>query len=373
MGLWMAERIGKRTGNEHTYQQVINRVIHRMKIALRETAELKEKLSSGGKIYCSGLFLSARWFVLSDVAKEGFHLIVLPDREEAEYCSSDLYNLVEGDRVFHLPDSGRHVERSNYKSSLCVQRTAAIGKMEGAVLVLERGQSVKFSSIPETLAAEGFEKVDFVSAPGQYAVRGSIIDIFSYSLNHPFRLSFFGNEIENIHIFDCNTQLSVGETDKADIYPDLTQSSPEENGVFLLSILPADAVVWLDSSDMYREKEFYKGFEPFTNVFLDIPLAEREKTEGIRFHIAPQPVFNKNFELLQGDIRMKTETGYKVAIYGEKESQIERLKSILSTAEVPLPEFVKGKNIHSGFIDLSERICCSARRRKRPARASSST
>ncbi len=358
-----------------------------MKIALRETAELKEKLSSGGKIYCSGLFLSARWFVLSDVAKEGFHLIVLPDREEAEYCSSDLYNLVEGDRVFHLPDSGRHVERSNYKSSLCVQRTAAIGKilsykkeegplfvvtypdalaewipsvgkMEGAVLVLENGQSVKFSSIPETLAAEGFEKVDFVSAPGQYAVRGSIIDIFSYSLNHPFRLSFFGNEIEKIHIFDCNTQLSVGETDKADIYPDLTQSSPEENGVSLLSILPADAVVWLDSSDMYREKEFYKGFEPFTNVFLDIPLAEREKTEGIRFHIAPQPVFNKNFELLQGDIRMKTETGYKVAIYGEKESQIERLKSILSTAEVPLPEFVKGKNIHSGFIDMSERICC---------------
>ena len=387
IALWISSTRDKPVSHQHSYEQVINRFINRMKIARRETTELAEKVSAGGKIYCSGLFLSARWFVLSEVAKEGFHLVVLPDREDAEYCSSDLYNLVEGDRVFHLPDSGKNVERSNYKSSLGVQRTAALGKilsykkedgplfvvtypdalsewipsikeMEGAILVLEKGQRIKFGYIPETLANEGFEKVDFVSAPGQYSVRGSIIDIFSYSLNHPFRLSFFGNEIEKIHIFDCNTQLSIGESDKADIYPDLTQSSAEEGGVSLLSILPAEAVVWLDSSDMYRERDFYKGFEPFTNVFLDIPLSEKDRTEGIQFHIVPQPVFNKNFELLQGDIRFKIETGYKVAIFGEKESQIERLKSILTTAEVPLPEFIKGKNIHSGFIDQSDRICC---------------
>ena len=86
-------------------------------------------MNSSRETFCSGLFLSARWFVISQAAEKGTHLIVLPNREAAEYCSADLYNLVEGDRVFFLPDSGGAVERSNYKSSLGVQRTAAIGKM----------------------------------------------------------------------------------------------------------------------------------------------------------------------------------------------------------------------------------------------------
>ena len=358
-----------------------------MTIAEKECASLSGRLSEERNIYCSGLFLSAKWFVVEKVSGEGMHLIILPEREEAEYCSADLYNIVDGDRVFFLPSSGKSVERSNYKSSLGVQRTAAIGKilsyqkkegpvfivsypdalselipskgkMEGAIMTLTKGQNIKFGSIPEKLIAERFEKVDFVSSPGQYAIRGSLIDIFSFSLNHPYRISFFGNEIEKIHIFDCNTQLSIGEMETADIYPDLTESTSEEGGISILSTLPDDTVVWLDSSDMYKEKSFFEETARFKRVFLDIPVEERDKVDSIRFHISPQPVFNKNFEMLIADIRGRMESGYRVDIFSEKTSQIERLKSIISSSNAPLPSFVKGKNIHSGFIDHSEKICC---------------
>ena len=100
-----------------------------MLISRTSTALLRRRMNSSKETFCSGLFLSARWFIVSQTAEKGTHLIVLPTREAAEYCSADLYNLVEGDNVFFLPDSGGAVERSNYKSSLGVQRTAAIGKM----------------------------------------------------------------------------------------------------------------------------------------------------------------------------------------------------------------------------------------------------
>ena len=334
--------------------------------------------------FCSGLFLSARWFVVSQIAEKGTHLLVLPTREAAEYASADLYNLVEGDCVFFLPDSGGAVERSNYKSSLCVQRTAAVGKIleadgstlfivtypealeekvpqpkdiAGAQLTLRPGDEIPYDRLREKLAAEGFERVDFVSAPGQYAIRGAVIDIFSYSLEHPYRLTFFGNEIDKIHTFDCNTQLSIDRVDRAVIYPDMAAGGPED-GVSIPTLLRKDSVVWLDSSDMYKDRPFFPELTAFKHVFLDVPLLKQDM-EIVPFAISPQPVFNKNFELLLSDIRTRLETGYKVYIYGEKESQLERLRSImLQDAHAVLPEFVKGKNIHAGFIDNGDRICC---------------
>ena len=342
-------------------------------------------MNSNRETFCSGLFLSARWFVLSQIAEKGTHLIVLPTREAAEYCSADLYNLVEGDCVFFLPDSGGAVERSNYKSSLGVQRTAAIGKMmdpgegplfivtypaaleelvpeqekiTGALLTINVGQEISYDTLRETLVQLGFERVDFVSAPGQYAIRGAVIDIFSYSLEYPYRLTFFGNEVEQIHTFDCNTQLSKETMDKADIYPDIVAGNPEEGGVSVLTLLKKDATVWLDSSDMYRDRDFFPQLTAFRHVYLDIPLS-RQNAESVAFYITPQPVFNKNFELLLSDIRTRMENGYKVRIFGEKEAQLERLRSIILQDEhALLPEFVKGKVIHAGFIDNQDRICC---------------
>ena len=353
-----------------------------MLISHNSTEHLKRRINSENELFCSGLYLSARWFVLSEVAEKGIHLIILPNKEAAEYCSGDLYNLIEGDCVFYLPDSGKAVERSNYKSSLGVQRTSTIAalmkkpeklyivsypeaieekipdnsKIKDTLLTVSEGQRITFEQIKNVLFESGFEKVDFVSAPGQFAIRGSLIDIFSYSNNNPYRLSFFGNDIDEIHIFDCNTQLSIEKVSKADIYPDMV-SQGEGGEISITDILPEDTVVWLDSSDMYKDRNFYPLLGKFKRVYMEVPVSKSIEYP-IEFHISPQPVFNKSFELLISDVTKKMENGYKIYIYGEKEAQLERLKSIILEETRILPEFVKGKNIHSGFIDNDDKICC---------------
>ena len=320
-------------------------------------------------------------------------IVILPNREAAEYCAADLYHLVEGDRVFFLPESGKSVERSNYKSSLGVQRTSAIGKIlsygdsgskagmtiedalfivtypealseeipatqaiQEAVFRIEKGQEISHEEIIKTLAGNGFEKVDFVSAPGQYAIRGSIVDIFSYSENYPFRISFWGDEIEQIHSFDCNTQLSKEKVDRAEIVSDVVGGG-EVKGQPLTDIFPKDSIIWLDSSDMYHKQDFFQALIPFKRVYLDPPLAY-EGDDFVWFKISPQPSFSKNFELLTEDIRKHLENNYQVYIYGEKEQQLERIRSILVQNGGLQPQFVSGKNIHNGFIDAQDKICC---------------
>ena len=351
-------------------------------IADSSSSLLAERMAAGGVSWCSGLFLSARWFVMSSLAGKGVHLVVMPNAEAAEYCASDLYTLVEGDRVFYLPDSGRNIERSNYKSSLTVQRTSAIASLlspddgflilvsypealaegipsgvsiKSSLINLKKGGSIGRERLRERLVENSFEKVDFVSAPGQFALRGSIVDIFSYSFNDPFRISFFGDEIEKISVFDCNTQLSREEKEEVDICPDL--AAGEEGECLLTDLLPADATLWLDSSDMYKEKPVFQEFSRFRRVFMEVPVSQTD-ADPVKFSISPQPVFNKNFELLTEDIRSRIESGYKVYIFGEKESQLKRLGDILFQNNGLQPEFVPGKNIHSGFIDHENKVCC---------------
>ncbi|MBR2127616.1 MAG: transcription-repair coupling factor [Bacteroidales bacterium] len=334
--------------------------------------------------FCSGLFLSARWFVVSQLDHDGIQVIVLPDKESAEYCAADLYNLIEGDCVFFLPDSGKSLERSNYKSTLSVQRTSAIGKIlehdEGKLIVvtypsameegipsaqkikesllkLTVGDEISHDEIVDSLFTSGFQRVDFVAEPGQFAIRGAIVDIFSYSYNDPFRISFFGDEIDSINIFDCNTQLSKEKVHSAEIYPDIVTSENDESFINIADVLPDDTLLWLDSSDMYRNKAFFPLLERFRKIYMELPLS-RQDEETVHFSIAPQPVFNKNFELLTVEIRKRLEEGYRVRIYGEKQSQLERLKSILSQNNAILPEFVVKCNIHNGFIDHENKVCC---------------
>ena len=353
-------------------------------IKISNTDILKDLLASQKKSYCSGLYLSARWFVLSECAEKGIHLVILPTRESAEYCASDLYQLIPGDKVFFIPDSGKNIEKSNYKASISVQRTSSIGKLvsynpadderlifvsypealeEGvpakknvsdSILRLKKGEEIKYDLLREELGKIGFEKADFVSSPGQFALRGSVIDIFSYSYNNPFRISLFGNEIEKIHVFDCNTQLSKEETDSADIYPDLADDSVSDS---FFSLLPPDSLIWADSADMYKERDFFKATAKYKRVFLDVPINGKTSSEPVKFYISPQPVFNKNFELLTEDIRQKIENGFKVYIVGEKQSQLDRIRDILAANSGLFPDFISGKNFHNGFIDTESKVC----------------
>lgn len=355
-----------------------------MLISTKSCTELQKRLDKGrGDIFCRGLFLSARWIVLSGVVRKGVHFIILPNIEAAEYCTSDLYNFVDGDRVFFLPESGRNVERSNYKSSLAVQRTAAISsiisgeddlklivsypeaiaekvpsvkEISDSIMSIRKGDEISHEKIVAALSAGGFERVDFVSAPGQYAIRGSLVDIFSYSNNYPYRISFWGDEVEKINSFDCNTQLSTGEEDNIEIVSDV-MSSGSEDGQCILEMLPEGSVLWLDSSDMYSGQEFFQFVGNFRKVYIDIPLGS-QTDDAVAFNISPQPSFNKNFELLTEDIRGRIESGYKVMIFGDKVSQLDRIQSILSQNGGLMPEFVKGRNIHNGFIDSEDKVCC---------------
>ncbi len=355
-----------------------------MLISGNSVNKLSEKISSCSEIFCSGLFLSARWFVVSQLDYDGIQIIVLPDKESAEYCTADLYNLIEGDRVFFLPDSGKSLEKSNYKASLGVQRTSALGKIleykEGQLIIVTYpsaieeeipdtakirksilkfrvGDEISHDEIIESLFESGFERVDFVAEPGQFAIRGAIVDIFSYSYNNPFRISFFGDEIEAISVFDCNSQLSKEKTEEADIYPDISVSDEDESTVKITDVIPNDTLIWLDSSDMYKNKDFFEGFSPFRKIYMELPLS-RQNEDSVKFSIAPQPTFNKNFELLTEDIRKRLEEGYRVRIYGEKQSQLERLKSILLQNGGLIPEFIPECNIHNGFIDHENKVCC---------------
>ena len=355
-----------------------------MLISSKSVKQLAENIGKSSETFCSGLFLSARWFVVSELDHDGIQMIVMPDRDSAEYCSVDLYNLIEGDKVFFLPDSGKTLERSNYKSSLSVQRTSAIGKIldhkEGQLIIvtypaaleegvpdaasirksllrLKVGDEISHDDIVDSLFESGFERMDFVAEPGHFAIRGAIVDIFSYSYNDPFRISFFGDEVESINIFDCNTQLSKEKVVEAEIYPDIASSEEGEGLVQLASLLPEDTLVWLDSSDMYRNREFWPYLEKFRRIFIELPLS-RQNEDAVRFNISPQPVFNKNFELLTEDIRKRLEEGYRVRIYGEKQSQLDRLKSILSQNGGIMPEFIPHCNIHNGFIDNDDKVCC---------------
>ena len=310
-----------------------------MLISSSSVSELKNRIESQKKVYCSGLFLSARWFVFSETVDKGLNLIILPDYDSAQYCASDLYSIIEGDRVFFLPASGRGVEKSNYKSSLGVQRTSAIKKIsdfkKGGFLIvvtypealdelvpsekvikkssfkLKKGDEISHDDIIQNLAGLGFEKVDFVSAPGQYSIRGSIVDVFSFLDNNPYRISFWGNEIEKINVFNCNTQLSISTEDNVEIVSEAVSIEGTEN---IISILPEDTLVWFDSSDMYKDKSFFPLMSEFKAVYFDKPLLD-EGNETVEFDISPQPVFNKNFELLTNEIRSKIEHSYEVYVY----------------------------------------------------------
>ena len=356
-----------------------------MLISSKKAEILSERIKENNNIYCSGLFLSARWFVISEVIKEGIHLIILPDKDSAEYCTSDLYNLVEGDIVFFLPSTGKGIEKSNYKSSLEVQRTSSIEKilsykkkeklivisypealeeeipdskkLKNSLFKIKSGDEFNYNGLINKLFQNGFEKVDFVSSPGQFAVRGSIIDIFSFSDNLPYRISFFGNEVESISIFDTNTQLSKENIDSIDIISNLSSSDSDSKKESIFNIFPKDTVIWLDSYDMYKEKKFINDVIPYKKIFIDTPISVNTD-DIINFNITPQPVFNKNFELLSADIESKLENNYKVFIFVEKEAQLDRLRSIIFQYSSYKPEFIKGKNIHSGFIDSDDKICC---------------
>lgn len=333
-------------------------------------------------IEINGLYSSAKAFAISDAVERGVHLVILADKDDAAGCVNDLYNIIGDDNVYFFPPSDVRTVKGTMKDmSAKVQRTAAISALEDfksgsykgdyliivgyreaveenipdqgqigqSVLKVSKGETVSFDKFQDDLYGMGFTRVDFVSRPGEYAVRGGIIDLFSFNNDKPYRIDFFGDEIDSIRMFDVNTQHTVGEVlDALSIYPSIT-----DQDIPIYSAIPDDSVIWISGLENFSEDA--AGVNRHKQVWLS-PLHSIGRADTvIEFNTSPQPAFNKNFELLAADIRSRRADGYDVCIMSENRSQIERLRNIFSSYDLVLNymEFT----IQEGFIDHDGKKC----------------
>lgn len=340
----------------------------------------------------------------------GVHVFVMSDRDAAAYLSNDFYSLLGEQGVLFFPTSyKRSIQYGQEDASGVVQRTAALSALRnfsGGFLVLctypealaEKvvseetlrrdtlsvgpGDRLSIEIVEETLAGYGFEKVDFVYEPGQYSVRGGIVDVFSYAENKPFRLDFFGDEIESVRSFEIATQLSSAKLGRVEIIPNLRGGGTA--GRVSLAAFARDASWWIDEPeytlkrlDEIRTKVLAELEEPASidwlvtsrkglladiadrRLFLrDDTIPERRAERTLLFHTAPQPRFNKKFEFLVQDIQSHTEQGYTTYILSENRAQIERLGNIFhSMGEKNVvfePLFL---TLHGGYVDNDLKVC----------------
>lgn len=372
---------------------------------------------NGGKIEIAGLHASAKSYAFSYAALSGLHVVILNNREQAQFFSNDLYNIMGDEAVYFFPASARNANTASSlkDASRKVQRSAAIsavnhfresGAAAGGLLVLvtypgalleeivekkvlddnilriARNDSLSHEFIRETLQMYRFEKVDFVGEPGQFALRGGIIDVFSYAHDKPFRIDFFGNTVESIRVFDIDTQRSVEERERIEIFPNIydAEQFAGQKRVNLFEFLGTgdDITVWTDDYP-YLEEQLKNGengggerllhdMARYRNVFFNaLPqtaeglIFGKDSLEQIRYRTVPQPAFNKNFDLLLNNIRDRIAENYTVFIASDNPKQIERLGNIFShngRGGGGVPRFTGVEySIHGGFVDHEARIC----------------
>jgi len=239
----------------------------------------------------------------------------------------------------------------------------------------------------ERLTGLGFERVDFVVEPGQFALRGGLMDVFSFAYDHPYRLEFFGDEIESIRTFDPASQLSVKKLKTAKILPNLQRKEIVERRNSVLQILPKNARLWFKNQGLIIDKlnngfnlaekhfeelsgelkhlnphelfisgkDFYNGIQSFHNILIDAVATNSD----LSFNIDPQPHFNKQFDLLLDDLKNKDEQGFETIIASESDKQLLRLNQIFEDLEpeVEYHHYTGLKiGLHQGFIDKSAKL-----------------
>ena len=358
-------------------------------------------------VLVSGLRASARALALSALTQRLF--IVMDNAEAAQYMFSDLRSLT--DKIFFFPSSKRRrttddaalIQRTECLTALTSERAEerlivvtypeAVAeevpekeRLSAVSFQLTVGQEIQQSELAAQLSDLGFERVDFVFQPGQYAVRGSIVDIYSYGHDIPFRLDFFGDEIESIREFDIEDQLSKNKVERADLVgpasPDRTQTanadrpaSPDRAqtagadrpaspvGPSIVDYLSADTV-WV-SNDWTLVSFKWDGLQFTGGALTDrrtIEMADKstfvEHTK-IAFDIMPQPVFHKQFDLLTDDLRKHIEEGYTIYILAEQQKQLDRLSAIFESVSEAAVSFTGiNASLHEGFVDRGLKICC---------------
>ncbi len=331
--------------------------------------------------------------------REGVQVVVLNDREEAAYFYNDVLIFVDEKKVGFLPSSYRRVinEEEKDNDSVLVRTEVLNNVVNGQIDILitypealaervvdkevlvnmsmtvRRGDTLSISFIENLLAEYGFVREDFVYEPGQFSIRGSIVDVYSFAEEQPVRLDFFGDEVESIRFFDVETQTSDRQAEKISIVPDLSGSVSGagytdlfayfterplwwiQNGMFLndkIKALRADAggekvltaeSIWFDYINTCAVIEwgpdlFFRG-------------------ESVDAECESQPAVNKHFELFAEALQVKRNNGYELFVCSNNEMQIQRIRDIFSDKGRPVEFIYLRGTIHEGFADASLRIC----------------
>ena len=364
----------------------------------------------------SGLHASARALTLAHVKRPMF--VIFDNAEAAQYMFSDLKSLTAdavgpaspvGQDVFFFPaaqkrravDEAAMIQRTECLTALTslvesqkskdrpadskplvivtypeavAEAAPAKEELSAVSFQLSVGQSIQQSALSGQLSDLGFERVDFVFQPGQYAVRGSIVDIYSYSHDNPYRLDFFGDEIDSIREFDIEDQLSKNKVERADLVGPPSAVGPASPvGQTIVDYLTED-FVWV-SNDFSLIRFKLDGL----GCLKDIENAPRQDGKAYRledrrtieinekstfpahtkiaFETIPQPVFHKQFDILTDDLRKHIEDGYKIYILAEQQKQLDRLKAIFESQE-PIAFIGIQATLHEGFVDKGLKICC---------------
>ena len=355
----------------------------------------KELAHTNAHLLLSGLHASARALALAQVQKPLF--VIFDNAETAQYAYADLKTL--GANAGFFPSSKR---RRTIDDAAVIQRIETLTTMPQIIVTypeavaepvpakeelkavsfsLSVGQEIQQSKLGQQLSELGFEHVDFVFQPGQYAMRGSIVDIYSYSHDNPYRLDFFGDEIDSIREFDIEDQLSKNRVDSAEI---VGSSGQRDNVQCTIFDYLTEETVWV-SNDFSIVRFKLDGLGVLGNIGdleakRTIEIAEKSSLathSKIAFDTMPQPVFHKQFDILIDDLKKHIDDGFKIYILAEQQKQLDRLAAIFeSTANAVGPSqgdckiasavgpaspvrFIPiNATLHEGFVDREMKICC---------------
>ena len=365
---------------------------------------LSQELSKKGNKHflLNGLHASARALILHSLTsrlsarQQGcVFLIVLDNADDAQYLYADLRALGNDNEVYYFPTP--HRRRQGIDEAMAVQRTEVLSALlsengkrkteNGNIIVtypeaiadsvpnpkaleankisLHVGEEIAISTLTNMLLELHFQRVDFVYEPGQFAVRGGIVDVYSYAHDIPFRIDFFGDEIDSIREFELETQLSQNKVDRIDI---VSANSDNGNETLIIDYLPKNAL-WI-SNDFSLVRYKYEGTITNQDTTLLTKAIDQSSTieignksvfnqyDTIHFDTLPQPTFNKNFDLLIDDLQQRTKDGYKIYILADQVKQTDRLKAIFDDKESGIEFVAVDHALHEGFIDHSAKICC---------------
>ncbi len=380
--------------------------------------------SQGLKIQFNGLIGSSFSFVLQSLFKNSEHpfLVLLNDKEEAAYYLNDLEKMIGEEDVLFYPGSYRRpyqiedtdnanvllraevLNRINSRKKPAVIVTYPEALFEKVVtkkdldkntLKINEGDQMSIEFINEVLFEYEFKRVDFITEPGEFSVRGGIIDVFSFSNDHPYRIEFFGNEVDSIRSFDVETQLSIEKQKKIAIIPNIENKFFQENRESFLDYIPKNTIVFvqntalvlsvldklfLKAEDIFnnlnatiqhvepskiflQQKEFLRKSLDFTVVELSsIPTFSIAKT--FDFHIQPQPSFNKQFDLLLNNLNEHHFNGYKNYLFCSNNAQEKRFHDIFESLDEANHESIRKQYhtvvfpLYQGFIDEENQLAC---------------